>query len=144
MAYTTLENLKKRIPEADLIELTDDGQTGDVDAVIVDQALRDATVQIESKLRGRYPLPFSPVPAALEQIATILTIHNIYSRKHELAMSDGLARQYKKALADLDELQDGRQVLEGFEAASAHPAFIATNKKNGDRVFTKCLLDQMP
>lgn len=143
--YTTLDNLKKRVPEASLIELTDDENTGDVHMPFLTQAITDADVMINSRLRGRYPVPFSaPVPTLIEQLAAVITLHNLYSRKPRLTMPEGLVRQYKTALADLAQLQEGSQILEGFETPSSHPAFIATNKTAEDRYFSKAFLDQMP
>jgi len=141
--YTSIEKLITRMPMRDIVELTDDDEKGDVDAVVLDQAIADVGAEIDSKLRGRYPLPLvGTVPDIIEHIAAILVIHNLYSRKHQLTLSDGLARQYKKALADLNELQTGLQVLPGYESSDSHPAFIASNKTAKDRAFSQSLLSR--
>jgi len=139
--YTTIQKLVPRMPMRDIVELTDDDESGDVNAAVLDQAIADVGAEIDSKLRGRYPVPFTgTLPDIIEHIAAILVIHNLYSRKHQLTLSDGLARQYKKALSDLNELQTGLQVLPGFESSESHPAFIASNKTACDRVFNSSTL----
>ncbi len=143
MAYTDYTKLKNRMPDKDIIELTDDAALGTVNNTVLDAVIADAESEINGKLRGRYTAPISPVPAAIEWIAAVLTMNRLYSRNHRLILSDGIAREVKSARLALDELQSGKQILEGFEGSGeGHPGFIAVNKEAGDRVFNEDLLAQ--
>jgi len=139
--YTSLDKLKTRMPEKDILELTDDAVTGEIDEAIVNQAIADAESEINSKLRGRYTTPLtSPVPDVVEWIACMLTANKLYSRRHALVLSDGLARELKAARETLRDLQTGDQILEGFENSTSHPGFIKVNKTVADRMFSKPVL----
>ena len=63
MAYNTLDKIKKlRIPEALLIQLTDDADLGIIDEEIAAGVIAGSDALIDGYLRGRLILPLSPVP----------------------------------------------------------------------------------
>ena len=127
--YTSVQNVVARAGEKVLRELLQSGNT--LDEQKLQTKIADASVQIDAKLRGRYPVPFplGSIPPEVELIATTLTYHACFSYRPGLAIPDGLAAEYKAALHDLEQYRKGEMILPGFEAASAHPAFIAADDK---------------
>ncbi len=123
-----------------MINLTAAEDSDDLDSTVIDKLAQDTYTLINARLRGRYPVPFTTVPAEILQISDVITMQALYSRKGALKLSDGLARQYKTALDDLNAYRNGDQVLPGFESSTQHPAFIKTNKTTDDRIFSKQLL----
>jgi len=60
MAYCTLEDLKEKVSEDVLIELTDDEDTGVIDTSRTDRAMADAESEIDSYCAARYqPYPLT-------------------------------------------------------------------------------------
>ena len=62
MLYCTRDDLIERFGESELIQLTDEQNTGALNAATVDKAIADASNQIDSYLIGRYQLPLTEVP----------------------------------------------------------------------------------
>ena len=81
MAYCTLSDLKKLIPESSLVQLTDDSGTGMVDETRTDEAIAQADADIDAYCGTRFQVPFSPVPDIIRKISVDLTIYNLYSRR---------------------------------------------------------------
>jgi phage gp36-like protein len=141
--YASFEELTKRVSEQDLLEFTDDEQEGAFNFESpnpayqrVLQAIADADAVIDARLRGRYPVPFNPVPSIITRISTVFTIHLLYGRKLNLEMTESMKTMYKVHKEILDQLQDGTQMLPGFESAGSKPPFIKSNKKPCDRYFS--------
>lgn len=66
MSYATLDDLRKRYGEADLLDLAQQSD-GSWDTVKIYEALDDAAQTIDSYLAGRYTLPLTSVPAVLSR-----------------------------------------------------------------------------
>ena len=136
--YCTLADiLKSRVPEARLIQLTDDQDTGEVNEEAVNSAISDAGEMIDGFLRGRYPLPLSPVPGLIRTIALDLATYGIYGMKPEFELPKLVGERYETSTKLLMRIQDGKMDLyEKGEpaqvAASGGPAFV-----KGTAVFTE-------
>lgn len=79
--YASQTDLEKRINPDILIDLTDDGDTGSVDADILAAALADADATIDARLAERYSLPLAESHAILTTIAVDLAVCNLYDRR---------------------------------------------------------------
>jgi len=145
MAYCDLDDLKLHLPDADLIELTDDSGSA-IDEDVVAAAILAADELIDGYTRGRYSLPFSPVPGLIAKLSVRLAIYNLYDRKMSLKIPERLAEGHKEDLALLDRLRRGEVVLDADAAPSAGGATgdYRTNKTSDDRIFTSDVLDLMP
>jgi len=136
--YTSLAILIERIGEAEIIRLTDDESTGAVVASRVTAAITEADAVIEGYLRGRYPVPLTPVPPVIAKLAADLAIHNLYQRRFGLEMPDGLEKLQDTALKMLREIQAGKLSLGVEEADTPRQAGeYRTNKTADDRVFSR-------
>lgn len=145
MPYCTLEDLLKAIPEANLIQLTDDSGTGTLDIAKIEDALLYAEQLINAYLRGRYSVPLSPVPELIKRLAVDLAIFYLYSRRFELAVPEGMLERRKEVIRLLEQIQKG-QVLLGIETQqSPGQGYYVCNKtrevKEGKLPF-KSLLER--
>jgi phage gp36-like protein len=139
--YSTLADITDRIPEENLIQLTDDESLGAVNEARVSSAIGDADVLIDGYLRGRYPLPLDPVPALIKKLSIDIAVFNIYSRKLELEMPDAMSDRYKNAVKVLEHIQSGKISLGTSEGNTPEPGEYQTNKTSTDRMFPKTVLD---
>ena len=88
-AYTTQAEILGEIQQADLISLTDDNQTGNVDSTVLNQIIANASALIDAKVSNIYTVPFgAPYPNAVSNAA--LTI--VWPR------SRSIARDLRKSL----------------------------------------------
>lgn len=120
MAYCTLDDIKKAIPEVNIIQLTDDENLGTVNQARVDDAIAYADQMIDGYLRGRYSLPLSPVPGLINKLSVDLAIFHLYSRRLELEMPQVMMERYKNAVKVLEQVQKGLITL-GIEAVDTGP-----------------------
>jgi len=107
MAYCTIDDLKKLIPEAKLIRLTDDEGVGAVDTDRAQEAIDSAAEEMDTYMGGKFALPISgTAPPILGKINTDIAIYNLYSRVKE-TVPDTRAERYKNAVGLLKEIAKG-------------------------------------
>lgn len=143
MAYCTLDDIKKAIPEANIIQLTDDAGTGAIDTAKVDDAVSYADQIIDGYMRGRYTVPLSPAPFLIRKLSVDLAIFHLYSRKLELEMPEAMMARYKNAIKVLEQIQKGLISL-GIESADSGPGqgYYKTNRTSEDRIFDRETLEK--
>lgn len=143
MPYCTLDDIKKAIPEQNIVQLTDDTGAGTLDQAKVDDAIAYAEQLIDGYLRGRYTLPLSTIPGLIKMLSVDLAVFHLYSRRFELEMSESMMAKYKNAVKLLEQIQKGLVTL-GIESADTGPGqgHYKTNKTAEDRTFSKDVLEQ--
>ena len=83
--YAAKQDIENRLDPKHLIELADDDNDGVADAAVIEAALQDADSVIDSLLKVRYALPFSPAPALLTKLAADLAVASLFGRRRESA-----------------------------------------------------------
>ena len=78
MSYETVERFRARLPEADLVRLTDFDGSGEVDDDRIAAALEDATAEINSYIAKVVTLPLTHPPRHLAVICRDLALHRLY------------------------------------------------------------------
>jgi phage gp36-like protein len=133
MPYATLDDLKKILNEAVLIDLTDDAGAGVIDSAVVDNSLEAADVEIDAYLGERYSLPLSPAPAIVAKLAGDLAVFNLYSRRE--GPPDHWQARYNNVIKMLAKIQAGDIGLGiGDPAATASDGAEIVSE---DRIFTR-------
>lgn len=118
MTYAIKQNLIDRFGEGELIQLTDRGGLGEVDAAVVDRALADADAEINGYLTARYILPLtSPLPTILEKLACDIARYQLYDKK----VTEAVETRYKNAVSMLRDVAAGRAQL-GVSSTDNSPA----------------------
>lgn len=133
MSYATLDDLKKALNEAVLIDLTDDAGVGAIDTGIVDNSLEAADVEIDAYLGERYSLPLTPAPSIVAKLAVDLAVFNLYSRRQ--GPPDHWQARYNNAIKMLAKIQAGEIGL-----GSGDPKGSESDKAevvSEDRIFTR-------
>jgi phage gp36-like protein len=139
--YCSLNDLKKQVQEDTLIQLTDDDNSGEIDASVIDESVIYSETLIDGYLRGRYTLPLSQVPAVIKILAVDLSIYRLYSRRFHTDTPDAISEKYKNSIRILEQIQRGIISL-GIETAGRPPELgeYRTNKTFEERTFSKHLL----
>ena len=102
MSYATLDDLRKRYGEADLLDLAQQSD-GSWDTVKIYEALDDAAQTIDSYLAGCYTLPLTSVPAVLSRHCCYLARYFLEkNRATEQARQD-----YEDSLRFLEKVASG-------------------------------------
>ncbi len=137
MAYCTLTDIKKLLPEEILIQLTDDEDIEQVNQTRIDEAIDQADSEIDSYCGGKYSVPFSTTPDIVKKISVDISIYNLYSRRVE-EIPETRATRYKNAIRQLEGIAKGMiSIGEDPEPTALSNDGIKTNKTSDDRTFTK-------
>lgn len=140
--YCTLDDLKKAIPEENLIQLTDDTGLGVIDNEKIDDAIDYAQQLIDGYLRGRYTVPLDPVPQLIRRFAVDMAVFHLYSRRFELDMPQTMIERRKEIIRLLEQIQQGKVLLGMETPQSPGQGYYKTNKTSENRVFTDDVLNQ--
>ncbi len=125
--YTHRAAMETRFSELSLIQLTDRMGTGQIDDAVLERAIVDAGILIDGKLMSRYAVPFTSVPALIEQLASDIAFYRLHTNPPK-----EVAGRYDNALRLLDAMASGSISL-GFEQP---PAALDVQFANGrERVF---------
>ena len=65
MSYATLAALLERYDESEILVIADRDQDGEIDEAVVQDALDDATAEIDTWVQARYTLPLPRTPEIL-------------------------------------------------------------------------------
>ncbi|NYT80882.1 DUF1320 domain-containing protein [Alcaligenaceae bacterium] len=121
MRYTTRPAIDAAIPAATLLQLTND----DPAALAPDESVLLGLVAaveelIDGYMRGRYTLPFDPVPTILQGAAIHLLRYELYARRPEGGIPDAVRDAHKTTVRLLEHVRDGVITL-GVPTGQAAP-----------------------
>jgi phage gp36-like protein len=134
--YCTLDDIKKQIPEETILQLTDDAGLGEIDQVIVDEAITNACAIIDGYCSSRYLIPFAVVPAIIKPVAVDLAVYNLYARRVE-TMPEVRAANQKNAIKLLVDISQGRIQFGAQAATSAVQPQQSPSITSSPRLFSR-------
>lgn len=143
MAYLNQEILENYISRNELIKLTDDENTGNLDTIKLELAMNIAIDEVFGYLRDKYDLAQipDPLPAELEKIAAEIAIYHLYKRRFRLEMPESITEIYKINIGKLEKISEG--LLNIGIPLKTTTGFIRINKSDTDRIFNNDLLDKL-
>lgn len=146
MPYSTLTDLKKLLPEENIIQLTDDenlkptsiNPANTAHAVIIgriEEAIATADSEIDGYCAVKYTVPFTDVPRLITGLSVEIAIYYLYARR---TVPERIEKRYEKAIARLKDIARGLLSL----GVDPPPAAVSTggaesNKPVADRIFTR-------
>ncbi len=138
MSYCTQDDILERISEAELIQLTDDENTGSADADTITRAIADADEEIDSYVGVRHIVPLDPVPALARKLSAEMAIYNLFGRR-QAGPPEHIEKRYNAAVRLLELIAKGQASLgaqdpEGTPPTADAPQMASTNPA---RVFTR-------
>lgn len=134
MPYATVQDLRDRVPETELAQLTDE-QGQDVQEATVLQAIRDASAEIDGYLAGRYELPLVSAPEILVGLACDMAFYKLMRLRRAGDVEDARNR-YDDAVAYLVRVAKGQvQLGPGQDPGAADPARLLVQTTGAPRLF---------
>ena len=103
--YIAKADILEQIPESDLIELTDDENTGLVVDSIVDGAIVNAEGEVDGYLATRYSTPVTPVPDIVKAFTVDVAVYRLYGRRQ--GATEDIEKRYKNAIRFLKDASNG-------------------------------------
>jgi len=117
MPYSTLSDLKKKIDEAVLIQLTDTAGAGVIDEDKVSRAISGADALIDSHVGKVYAVPLAPAPQIVSDMSADIAI----AKLHEFRSLGSAVWQvaHERAVTLLEKIAQGAVTLDGVSQAPA-------------------------
>lgn len=131
--YATLDDMRLRFGERELIELSDPEAQATLNEAAVTAALTDAADLIDSYVAGRYRVPLMPVPAPVRRwCADIARFYLDTLRSNET-----IRKAYEDALAGLKDVARGMVVFQAEGAVTPESGSVQVADGGARRVFTQ-------
>ena len=105
--YSTIADLKKLMPEAQLLELSDDGVDSPTPEEVMAEAIEQADREIDGYLNAVLPVPLDPVPPLVANISAKIAIWNLYRRRTHLDPGSW-GDEYPRQLRLLEKIAEGK------------------------------------
>lgn len=135
MSYTTQAQIETRISKAELIRLTDEDDTGTVDAAKIEAAIEAAGAEIDSYLGSRYALPLAETPGVIGSLACDIAIYTLYALDEAGSVPETRQKRYDSAVKLLAEIETGDRTL-GRPAAQEATGEAVVLTSDG-RIFSR-------
>lgn len=129
MPYATLDDLRARFGESELVALSVLESGEEIDAARVDEAIAVAVDQVESYLRKRYTVPLASVPRSVRDATCVLAGAWLAETNPRTVPSETQRRAKDDTLRWLRDLSKGDVTLEGVET----PASPGVSARVSDR-----------
>jgi phage gp36-like protein len=104
------------------------------------QAIVQADNTIDSYLTGHYDVPLPETPPSVADASANLALCNLYGRRHEMIVPDGIAARRKDVMKWLVDVQEGKANIP--ELYTDAPSSALSSRTADDRVFTDDVLDK--
>lgn len=109
--YCTVDDIKGRLPNDQLVAFTADPPIREVNLDVVNRAITAACGIIDAHLRNRYPVPLTaPVPDEINGYAVDIAIFDLAGRKN-MPMNENRRARQKDAMRALEAIRDGKMEL---------------------------------
>lgn len=140
MPYVTIEQLKQRFGEDELLQLSESLVTaGELDEARLNLAISDADSEINSYLVTRYDIPLSEVPSLISRLAADIVRYYLQDDR----TTEEAQTRYKQALATLKEISNGTRdlIFDTTTTTESTSIGVSSSKTKDDRVFTMSSLE---
>jgi len=142
MAYSELTDYMTEMAHDDLARLTGNptGQAHNVARLVY--AIEISDNEIDAFLKGRYQVPFDPLPRLINSISISLTFANLYTITYPRTMLPmNISNRRDNAYDILKKLQTGEMVLERGNPSQSSPPPIFSNKTNVTKPLKSLIID---
>lgn len=133
MSYAAIDDLVSRFGESEIIQLTDREVSGALDDAVAQQALDDASAEIDGYLQSRYTLPLATVPAALARVCADIARYRLYDDH----ASEQIRDRYRDAIRWLEGVSRGNVSLGLADDGSAPTSGGTANVVADGRAFAR-------
>jgi phage gp36-like protein len=136
MAYTTLDDIGKILPEEVLVQLTDDEALGQVNQARVDEAIARADAEIDAYCGGRYAVPFSTVPELVRTLSAEMAVYHLFGRRVQ-EMPEARRDRYRGTVRQLEAIARGAISLGVAPAPSSADSQAETSTPTDENLFSR-------
>lgn len=151
MAYCLYTDIIIDVFPRDLIELIDDLKESTPQQPfsqnminLINSFIAKADAIIDDYCRGKYDLPFNPVPETIKNLSVAISTYLIFSRPRDLDEYHPKRQKYEDAIRFLTLINQGHIILNVDPKPKVEDTIgVGINKNIEDRLFNKNVLSQM-
>jgi len=140
MAYIDETDVKKVLPEQELILLTDDSGSGTINTSNLSQCIADSEAIIDAYLRPQHSVPLDSPGDLIKKIDIELTIFHLHKRRD--TVSEAIRNYYQDNIAMLGKISNGSIAIYSPDSYRATGGRIQTNKTSTSKVYTSDEMDK--
>jgi len=133
MSYCTKQDLIDRFGENELVDLTDRDNLGVINNTVLDQAINDASAEMDGYLGGRYQLPLATVPPVLKALCCNVARYKLYDEQ----ASELVTKRYDGAIKFLFSVSKGEISLGVDSGGSKAVSTDLASIESGGSVFAR-------
>ena len=127
MSYIAQSDLSGMVPPAFVVEALDDDRDGSADASAWTAVEADAASQIDSRLGGRYTVPFTePLPALVIEAAKVFCAEALYLRRGQSGDANPFLSRANDLRKRLQAIGAGEMPLSPTAAKTRPPVSVIT------------------
>jgi phage gp36-like protein len=117
-AYTNQSSISGQIQAKDLVTLTDDTNTGELNSTILNQVIANASGVVDMYCANLYgtQLPFFPVPSSVANMALTIACYMLYERREVPSEQNKFSARYKSVISFLEKVNTGDMHLNDVPA----------------------------
>ena len=132
-SYATQQDIIDRYGEETLLLLADRDDDQVIDGTVVDQALADASAEIDTYVAAKYPLPLPSVPDALVRLCVDIAIYRMAASSD--VATEEQRKRYEDARTLLRRISLGESSLGLPEppASTNEAVFVSSQKRRFGR-----------
>lgn len=125
MTYATVDAMKNKFGEQELIQLTDNEEPYQyaINMTKLDSAMNEANSEIDAYVGTRYSLPLQVIPPFLVNIACNLARY--YAVTGDVTENDPIKNRYESSIKTLSKISKGELTLGGSPAGESAPVQTA-------------------
>jgi phage gp36-like protein len=112
MAYCTQADIEGEISADDLIALTDDQETGSLNATVLAQIIDNASGYIDARVGNIYAVPFVPTPPSVRNMAITIACYRLFRRRLTPDEKNLFTEDFNEVKAFLDEVNEGKKHID--------------------------------
>ncbi len=131
--YAQLDDMIRQLGRREVLMLADPEQTGEIDQVIIDDALVSASAEIDSYLAGRYRLPLAHVPRNMTRIACDIARYHLTG--NDRLETEAVRERYKAAVRFLELAAAGKITLGATDMGDTPTPAGSVQFVTGQKVF---------
>ena len=112
MPYATQADLVPlRMTTKDLTELTDDDNTGTINASLVSAVLEEASGRVESYCRNRYQTPLQ-ASDDVQSLTLDIAVYLLFSQRRETNVGETVKQRFDQAISFLKDIASAKASLD--------------------------------
>lgn len=135
MVYCTHLELEEDLSRKEIIQLTDDTNTGTWNTTLIDSFIKKAQSLIDPYCQEKYSVPFNPVPDVINTLCRAIVIYYCFLRRKKV--SETWQKVYDGTIESLEKISKGTMSL-GVPTVDTQPAqktIEFTSKEKDDRLL---------